>query len=83
MENIQEIINSHYLYVLGWVLFSILQIIKKNLSATIQGWLVNIQRWKTGKPGMLQSVGLRRVGQDLGTKHQQQIQSTEIFSKPW
>ena len=41
----------------GEILFSILQIIEKNLSVTIQGWLVNIQGWKTGKPGMLQSVG--------------------------
>ena len=37
----------------GEILFSILQIIEKNLSVTIQGWLVNIQGWKTGKPGML------------------------------
>ena len=30
--------------------------------------------WRTGKPGVLQSVGLQRVGHDLGTKQQQQLE---------
>ena len=29
--------------------------------------------WRTGKPGMLQSIGLQRVRQDLVTEQQQQI----------
>ena len=30
------------------------------------------QVWRTGKPGMLQSMGLQRVGQDWATEQQQQ-----------
>ena len=29
--------------------------------------------WRTGKPGMLHSMGSQRVGHDLGTKQEQQI----------
>ena len=42
-------------------------------SPTQWTWLwANSERWwRTGKPGMLQSVGLQRVGHDLATEQQQ------------
>ena len=35
-------------------------------------WASSRRRWRTGKPGVLQSVGLQRVGLDWGTEQQQQ-----------
>ena len=46
------------------------------------GWMASLTRWtwiwancerwwRTGKPGMLQSIGSQRVGQDLATEQQQ------------
>ena len=32
------------------------------------------RQWRTGKPGMLKFMGLQRVGQDLATEEQQQIE---------
>ena len=34
-------------------------------------WANSRRQWRTGKPGMLQSMGLQRVGHDLATKQQQ------------
>ena len=36
--------------------------------------------WRTGKPGMLQSMGLQRVGHDLATAQQQQSLSKSDIS---
>ena len=33
-------------------------------------WANSRRQWRTGKPGMLQSMGLQRVGHDLATKQQ-------------
>ena len=38
-------------------------------------WANSWRWWRTGKPYLLQSVGLRRVGHDLGTEQQQELQS--------
>ena len=37
-------------------------------------WSISGRWWKTGKPGMLQSLGLQRVGQDWATEQQKQTQ---------
>ena len=47
--------------------------------------------WRTGKPGMLQSMGLQRVGHDWATEQQQQIYLCQkedeiiivLFSATW
>ena len=35
-------------------------------------WANSRRQWRTGKPGMLQSMGFQRVGHDLATEQQQQ-----------
>ena len=42
-------------------------------------WANSGRWWRTGKPGVLQSMGLQRVGYDLVTEHQNEI----IFPSPW
>ena len=42
-------------------------------------WANSGRWWRTGKPGMLQSMGLQKVGHDLATEHQKEI----IFPSPW
>ena len=36
-------------------------------------WANSGREWRTGKPGVLQSMGWQRVGHDLGTEQQQHI----------
>ena len=43
--------------------------------ASSGGW------WRTGKPGVLQSMGLQRVGNDWATEQWQQCRKTIIFLK--
>ena len=39
----------------------------------LYGWIVTLRReWKTGKPGVLQSMGLQRVRRDLATEQKQE-----------
>ena len=35
-------------------------------------WATSRREWRTGKPGLLHSIGLQRVGHNLATKQQQQ-----------
>ena len=44
-------------------------------------WSISRRWWKTGKPGLLQSMGLQRVGQNWATE-QQQTQWVQD-SDPW
>ena len=43
------------------------------------GWANSGQVWRTGKPGVLQSMGSQRVAFDLGTEQQQQSKGNIIF----
>ena len=36
-------------------------------------WTNSRRKWRTGKPGMLQSMGLKRVGHDLATEQQYEL----------
>ena len=42
-------------------------------------WVNSRSRWWTGRPGMLQSMGLPRGGHDWATK----LNWTEVRNKPW
>ena len=44
-------------------------------------WANSGRQWKTGKPGMLQSMGLQRVGHDLETEQQPQKPHSPLFSR--
>ena len=48
-------------------------------------WANSGSQWRAGKPGMLQSMGLQRVGHDLATVQQQQQQrrSQGQRKRPW
>ena len=48
-------------------------------------WVNSRKWWKTGTPGVLQSVGSQRVGHDLATEQQQSflIALKVIFSTKW
>ena len=55
-------------------------------------WASSGRRWGTGKPGVLQSMGLWRVGHNLATEQQQQFnkmdemrnrKSKQIYSHLW
>ena len=58
-----------------------------------KNWLICAQMylWRTGKPGMLQSMGLQRVGHDWATEEQQQMYLCQkedeiiivLFSATW
>ena len=39
-------------------------------------WANSVRWWGTGKPGMLQSMGLWRVGHDLVTEQQSKLKAT-------
>ena len=41
-------------------------------------WANSGRQWKTGKPGMLQSMGLQRVGHDLETEQQRNWSSIMV-----
>ena len=51
-------------------------------------WASSGRQWRTGKPGVMQSMGLRRVRHNLGTKQQQRLsydlkqQQNHYFWKP-
>ena len=42
-------------------------------------WANSGRQWRTGKPGVLQSMGLQRVGHDWATKLQQQREGEPQF----
>ena len=44
-------------------------------------WANSGRQWRTGKPGVLQSIGLQRVGHDLGTKQQQRYSTLSRASR--
>ena len=46
-------------------------------------WENSRRWWWTGKPGVLQSMGLRRVRHDWETEQQQQIQLQWVLSTYW
>ena len=41
-------------------------------------WANSGREWRTGKPGLLQSMGLQRFGHDLATEQQQYIHSNNL-----
>ena len=43
-------------------------------------WVSSTSWWWTGKPGVLQSMGLQRAGHDLGTEQQQYALTPLIFT---
>ena len=43
-------------------------------------WANSGRSWRTGKPGVLQSMGLQRVGHDWATEQQQQVTNTGLFT---
>ena len=47
------------------------------------GWANSGRQWRTGKPGMLQFMGLQRVGHDLVTEQQQQPQPRDKGGYLW
>ena len=50
-----------------------------SLTQWTRGWANSGQVWRTGKPGVLQSMGSQRVAFDLGTEQQQQSKGNIIF----
>ena len=40
-----------------------------------------VDKWRTGKPGMLQSIGLQRVGHDWATEQQEPQHRTLILEE--
>ena len=44
-------------------------------------WANSGRQWRTGKPGVLQSMGLQRIRHDLATAQQQQNRSIVVISK--
>ena len=46
-------------------------------------WTNSKRQWRTEKPGMLQSIGPHRVGQDLVTEQQQQCKFVTNDSCTW
>ena len=42
-------------------------------------WASSRRWWRTGKPGMLQSMGLRRIRHNLATEQQQQCKKNEMW----
>ena len=46
-------------------------------------WANSGRQWRTGKPGMLQFMGLQRVGHDLVTEQQQQPQPRDKGGYLW
>ena len=49
--------------------------------STQWSWANSGRQWKTGKLGMLQSMGLQRVGDDLATEQEQQQKPERV--SPW
>ena len=49
----------------GW------QKMRQLVSSTQWTWTKSWREWRTGKPGVLQSMGLKRVGHNWGTEQQQ------------
>ena len=48
-------------------------------------WASSRRQWRTGKPGLLQSTGSQRVGHNLVTEQQQQIEYIKyiLLTKHW
>ena len=44
-------------------------------------WANSGRQWRTGKPGVLQSIGLQRVGHDLATEQQQRYSTLSRASR--